>query len=280
MGKEATGTVTTYLDFGQTIGGRRTSYDYYEGQPAYDLFMGARYVFDMIAYRRGEIAKVYQREDLRDQHRKYAGLVAARSAKKSVFYEVGSSVMGVIDALEYLNKKYKQLNIKNITFAGVDNSTWMNEVARYTHEQYKLKLFYNPKDAGGLKSDLFFAKGVSLMYAFADAKSLCRALQNSRLALFDYTFSRKGTVREFVGTGLPVTFLSLDACKKLLETDTKRLIFRPYRIKSYHTDPNKVTYDCIYGDPVVVEKYLKELQKKTGETLDTYGDPKFVREKD
>lgn len=277
MGKIAKGRTTTYLDFGQTTGGRRTSYDYYEGQPAYDLFMGARYVGDMIAYRTDEVGKVYQAEDLRDQSRKYAALVACGATKRLRFYEVGSSVMGVIDALEYLNKRYQQLNIKDVSFLGTDNSHWMNEVAHYTHEAYRLKLFYDVKEAGAVTCDLFFAKGVSLMYAFADEKLMCNALRKSKIAIFDYTFSRQGRVQNFVGTGLRVTFLDFEKCKKLLAADNKVLILKPYQIKHYHTDPHKVTYDCIYGNRKTVEKYLAELPQKTGETLATYGDPKFIR---
>src|SRR3989344_8282136 len=112
MGKEAKGEIKTFLDFGKIQSGRRTSYDYYEGQDAYDLFMGSRYFRDIMFYREGEVDKVYQVEDLRDQIRKYAALVACKnsaSGKKLVFFEPGSAAMGVIDALEYLNKQYKQL---------------------------------------------------------------------------------------------------------------------------------------------------------------------------
>lgn len=278
MGKEPHGMPTTFLDFGKTVAGHRTSYDYNEGQRAYDLYMGARYVFDVIAYRHGEIKDVFQPEDVRDQKRKYAALVALGATKSLVFYEVGSAVMGVIDALEYFNKTYRQLDIKRIKFIGVDNSRWMNEVASYTHEQYDVKLFDNVKKANHVKSDLFFAKGVSLMYAYTDEQAMCNTLKKSKLALFDYTFSLKGKIQNFVGTGVGVTFLDLEACKKILETDKKRiLILKPYTIKTYHTDPNKVTYDCIYGEKDVVDKYLSELKRKTGESLKTYGDPKFIR---
>lgn len=277
MGKEVKGTPTTYLDFGNTIAGRRTSYDYYEDQAAYDLFMGARYVGDMIAYRNGEVDNVYQIEDLRDQQRKYAGLVACHGDRSLVFYEVGSSVMGVIDALEYLNKKYNQLSISDITFTGVDNSRWMNEVAQYTHPQHKLKLYYTIKQAKNVQCNLFFAKGVSLMYAFSDEQAMCAALKKSRLAIFDYTFTQHGKIQHYVATGVPVTYLNLAKCQKLLKAANKQLILRPYSIKTYHRDPNKVTYDCIYGEPRLVARYLKELKSKTGETLATYGDPKFVR---
>ncbi len=279
MGKEAKGEIKTFLDFGKIQSGRRTSYDYYEGQDAYDLFMGSRYFRDIMYYRNGKVDKVYQVEDLRDQMRKYAALLACKnSSGKLVFFEPGSAAMGVIDALEYLNKEYNQLNIKEIQFLGVDNSEWMNAAALYTHERYDVKVWDHVKKAEGVKSDLFFAKGVSLMYAYEDEESMCNAIKSSKIAIFDYTFSLGDRIQDFVGTGLPVTYLSLEKCKKLLEAEGKVFITKPYVIKNYHHNPKeKVTYDCIYGEKEIVEKYIDELEKKTGENLDNYGDPKFVR---
>ncbi len=279
MGKEAKGPTRTYLDFGKIVGDRRACYDYYEGQDAYDLFMGARYFKDIIFYREGQVDKIYQVEDLRDQNRKYAALLACKNAYDSlVFFEPGSSAMGVIDALEYLNKKYEQLNVKDIKFLGIDNSKWMNAVAVYAHEQYDIKLWESAKELGPVKCDLFFAKGVSLMYIYDNEESMCNALKNSKIAIFDYTFSLKEKVQDFVGTGLPVTYLSLDKCKELLESEGKVLVIKPYIIKNYYHNPKeKVTYDCIFGDKEIVEKYLVELEKKTGENLDNYGDKKFIR---
>ncbi len=279
MGKEAKGEVKTFLDFGKIQAGRRTCYDYYEGQDAYDLFMGARYFKDIMAYRDGEIEKVYQVEDLRDQTRKYAALVACKGTNgKMVFFEPGSAAMGVIDALEHLNKEYGQLSVKDILFKGIDNSKWMNAAALYTHEQYDVELWESAKESGTIQCDLFFAKGVSLMYVYQDEETMCDAIKKSKIAIFDYTFSLGEKIQDFVGTGLPVTYLSLEKCKKLLEEEGKVLILKPYVIKNYHHNPKeKITYDCIYGDKEIVEKYLSELNNKIGENLDNYGDKKFIR---
>src|SRR5918992_2404452 len=133
--------VTTYLDFGMTKGGKRTSYDYREGQQAYDLFMGARYLNDLIAYREGRVEAVYHPEDVRDNLRKHTALTVCRARDRHpVYYEIGSSVMGAIDGINYLNQRYQSLETAKIQWHGVDNSHFMNAMAEYTHHGYDLQL--------------------------------------------------------------------------------------------------------------------------------------------
>lgn len=258
--KAATGPVTTYLDFGLAQGGRRTSYDYYEGQDAYDLFMGARYLRDLMAYRNGAIDAVFHPEDLRDTVRKYVALaVCASRSPQLTYYEIGSSVFGVIDALNHLNNGYQELDTRRIRWVGTDNSQFMNEMARYTHQEYNLTL---TETSHPVQCDLFFAKGVSLLYALDDEDRFCEVLAHSRIAVFDYTFSRGEKLRDVVGTGLPVTFLSLETCRRTLDRPGKTLLLEPYTIKTYHQSPAKVTYDCVYGDAEVVADYRSALHRR------------------
>jgi hypothetical protein len=251
--------VTTYLDFGMIKRGKRSCYDYREGQQAYDLFMGARYLNDLIAYRHGNVGDVYHPEDLRDSLRKYTALsVCRREGHPLTYYEVGSSVLGVIDALNYLNQKYERLNTAEIAWYGVDNSAFMNAMARYTHESYDVHL---AERVDPVPCDLFFAKGVSLLYAIHDEALFGDVLDNSRIAVFDYTFARDGKVSDVVGTGLPVTFLDLDACRQRLSTPGRTLLLNPYSIRTYHQTPDRVTYDCIYGETAVVERYVAAMDE-------------------
>jgi hypothetical protein len=253
--------VTTYLDFGMTKNGKRTCYDYREGQNAYDLFMGARYLADMIAYRNGNPAHVYHPEDVRDQLRKYTALaVCRRLGHRLTYYEVGSSVLGVIDALNYLDQKYRELDTRDITWHGVDNSTFMNAMAKHTHENYDVHL---SESVTPIKCDLFFAKGVSLLYAIDTEDLFCAVLEQSRIAVFDYTFAVEGVLREPVGTGLPVTYLNFEKIKQRLSASDKTLRLAPYTIRSYHQTPDRVTCDCLYGEPEIVQHYLEQMEKKS-----------------
>ncbi len=250
--------VKTYLEFGKLEGKKRIVYDKREEQEAYDFFMVARYLKDMIAYRTGSIKNVHKKEDLEDNIKKYSALsVCKKFSKPLVYYEVGSTLMGVIDSLEFLNKKFKRLSVKDILFVGVDNSDMINHVALYMHEKYKLKLYKTIKI---VKCNLFFAKGVSLLYAFDDEQLFCNVLKNSDIAVFDYTFSLGKQIKDFVGTGKAVTFLSLVKCKKLLRHVNKELILNPSN-RIENKDKNKATYECIYGNKDLVKRYIVELNK-------------------
>jgi len=246
----------TYLEFGKEEGKKKFVYDKREDQEAYDFFMIARYLKDMIGYRTGNVKKIHHKEDLEDNIKKYSALSVCKNfSRYLVYYEVGSTVMGVIDSLEYINKKFRKLKVKDITFIGVDNSDMMNRLTLYTHKSYKLKLYNKIKIS---KCSLFFAKGVSLLYAFDDEKLFCDVLKISDIAIFDYTFSLKGNLKDFVGTGKAVTYLSLDKCKEYLKYKNKELFLKPSnRIKN--TDNNKATFECVYGEKLLIKKYFEEL---------------------
>lgn len=250
--------VKTYLEFGYQKGDRKVPYDIREDQEAYDFFMVSRYLKDVIGYRIGNLKLVHHKEDLEDNIKKYTALQICKNTPQGlIFYEVGSSLMGVIDALEYINKRLDKMRIKSILFIGVDNSDMMNHVASFIHPNYKLKLYKKIKK---IKCDLFFAKGVSLLYAFDNEQYLCDVLRNAKIAIFDYTFSLRDSTKDFVGTGKNVTYLNIGKCKRLLDITGKALILKPSK-REYSICENKVTYECIYGDAPIVDAYLKKIKK-------------------
>ena len=104
-------------------------------------------------------------------------------------------------------------------------------MALYTHEGYDIHL---SETTAAVPCDLFFAKGVSLLYAIDNEALLSDVLKASRIAIFDYTFVRDRRVSDVVGTGLPVTFLDLEECKRRLADPKKTLILNPYSIRTYH----------------------------------------------
>lgn len=252
--------VKPYLEFGYQKGGKKVPYDTREYQDAYDFFMVSRYLKDIIAYRTGKVENVHHKEDMEDNIKKYTALLVCNdNSHQLVFYEIGSSLMGVIDSLEYLNRKYKRLNVKQILFAGADNSDMMNAVAEYLHNGYKLSLF---KDIRILPCDLFFAKGISLLYALEDEKLFCDILKKARIAIFDYTFSRSSKpIKDFAVSGKPITFLSLGKCRKLLQAKGKKLVLQPSQRK-FKIPNDRILYECVYGDVEAVDRYMEELKKK------------------
>jgi hypothetical protein len=251
--------------------GKRTCYDYREGQQAYDLFMGARYLNDVIAYREGRVDAVYHPEDVRDNLRKYTALtLCSGSNRRLTYHEIGSSVMGVIDALNYLNGRYGALSTRDITWCGVDNSHFMNAMAGYIHEGYDLTV---TETAAPVACDLFFAKGVSLLYAIHTEELFAEVLAQSRIAVFDYTFTTAPRYHDVVGTGLPVTYLNFDECRSRLVRTGKKLILTPYTLRTYHLSLDKVTYECIYGDMEVVGRYVGAIEKNASEFESVWGRP-------
>ena len=252
--------VKTYLEFGYQDGDKRVPYDIRENQEAYDFFMVSRYLKDIIAYQTGKIEDVHHEFDVEDNIKKYTALSICKNLSQPlVYYEIGSSLMGVIDSLEYFNKIFSELSVKDILFVGVDNSDMMNTIASFLYKDYKLALF---KEKAIIPCDLFFAKGVSLLYAFEDEKLFCNILKKSKLAIFDYTFSLKeNSIKDIIVSGKFGTYLSLKKCKKLLVCGAKQLILQPSKRK-YKIPRGRVLYECIYGNKELVKQYIEELQKK------------------
>lgn len=255
--------IKTYLEFGYQEDGKKVPYDIRENQEAYDFFMVARYLKDIIAYRTCKLEDVHHGQDVRDNIKKYTALsICKNPSQLLVFYELGSSLMGVIDSLECINKQFGKLLVKDILFVGIDNSKMMNTVALYLHPNYKLKLF---EEKAVYPCDLFFAKGVSILYAFDDEQLFCDILKKSRIAIFDYTFSLKDeSIVDVIGSGKMGTYLSLKKCKKLLDSEDKQLVLQPSERK-FKVPEDRRTYECIYGDKELVKQYLNELRKKEQE---------------
>lgn len=254
------GKVKTYLEFGYQDGKKKVPYDTRENQEAYDFFMVSRYLKDIIAYRTGKIENVHHKQDIQDNIKKYTALSICKNLSQPlVYYEIGSSLMGVIDSLEYLNKIFRELLIKNILFVGIDNSDMMNTVASFLYKDYKLELF---KEKVIIPCGLFFAKGVSLLYAFKDEELFCNILKNAKLCVFDYTFSLKeNLIKDIIGSGKIGTYLSLKKCKELLACKTKQLILQPSK-RQFKIPKGRILYECIYGNKELVKQYVEELQKK------------------
>ena len=233
--------------------------------------MGARYLNDVIAYREGRVEEVYHPEDVRDNLRKHTGLTVCRTRDRQlVYYEIGSSVMGAIDGINYLDARYGGLDTRKVIWNGVDNSHFMNAMAQYTHHGYELRI---SETVSPVACDLFFAKGVSLLYAIHTEDLFAEVLAQSRIAVLDYTFTTSDRVHEVVGTGLPVTYLNFDECKQRLVRNGKKLVLTPYTLRTYHQAPDKVTYDCLYGDVEVIDRYVAELGKRASEFESLWGRP-------
>jgi len=250
------------MEYGYIDGDKKFPRDLKEGQEGYDFYMVPRYLKDIISYRTGKLKDIHHKADIKDNLKKYVALYVCKNKFRSLtFYEIGSSLMGVIDSLEYINKKFGLLNIKDISFVGIDNSRMMNAVASYLYKDYKLKLYEEKRI---IPCDLFFSKGVSLLYAFDDEQLFCDILKKCKIAVFDYTFSLgKDKIKRTIPSGKPGVHLNLKKFKKLLNLPDKKLFLKQSNRK--HNIPKDCgLFECIYGEEKLVKKYLKELNKKQG----------------
>lgn len=221
----------TYLEFGSHNPQTQTNsvWDRREHQEAYDFFMVARYLKDLIVLR--ELTRNSQTlspdeqlenfgeeiftKDLYNSFSKLAALAVTKSLKGPEpvgFVELGSTLMGCIEGMEFIQRlgrrfyrEYSTLNLKDVIYYGVDISDFLNKVAKELHPEHQVipytSLSLLPKNL-----DVFFAKGVSLLYACKGARELVEAVTTARVSLFDYSFSLANEQLEILGTGKQVAF--------------------------------------------------------------------------
>jgi len=174
----------TYLEFGSInrVSPEKHIWDFRLHQEAYDFFMLARYMKDLIWYQKlariassaslPEQGKLYQKhiytQDLFLSLHKLAALHVLWHRKSGTgelpqYFELGSTLMGCIEALEYLrglgsflDSSFSALNLQKISYHGVDVSDLLNEVAVAVHSGYDVRV--SVRDDSRREYDLFFCQ--------------------------------------------------------------------------------------------------------------------------
>lgn len=217
----------SYLEFGSVnpMTGVRHAYDYRSHDQAYEWLMHARYSNDIVAYQRmmeainngvsdyvGDIftKQIHHKDDVVVNNNK---LIALSSVGKS-FFELGQTLFGCIDAMEFLQQLNMQClnlpdkqDLHSVNWFGVDVSDFFNRLAPRLHQSYQMKTSINIDDHPH-SFDVFFAKGITLLYAINSAEQLFNWLANSHIAIFDYSFCLSEHVKTQIGTGKDVHYLS------------------------------------------------------------------------
>lgn len=277
--KEFYGTDTpsciTYMEFGEI--NHQTSEKNIWGfklhQKAYDWFMLARYANDILAVRKMRNLikenkskecidlfwqEIHHKDELCIGLGKLAALYSTGKSDAS-FFELGQTLFGCIDSMEFgqeiMPTDYK-LNLKNVHWLGVDISEMFNELAKVFYNEYKIDTALNKKDLQP-KWDVFYSKGITLLYAIREMSEFYEFLTSSECAYFDYSFSLGEVQDRTIGSGKNVRYLALNDFlntyqevlknkKVLVNTKTSRKIEKT----------NQIWIEFFVGSEDKVKKFL------------------------
>lgn len=216
----------SYLEFGSVDphSGIRNVYDYRFQSQAYDWLMHARYSNDIVAYHQmmdllldgnfrdiGDVFKtqVHHPDDIVFNFNK----LLAISLTGSRFFELGQTLFGCIDGMEFVNKLNAQIfddfiseSLLDVYWDGVDISPYFNSLAKIMHASYHVSTRTSPLHLRP-NADVFFAKGITLLYVVRTPEQLYELIDNTQIAILDYSFSLCGEQNTQIGTGKDVCYL-------------------------------------------------------------------------
>jgi hypothetical protein len=224
------GETFTYLEFGSISPqiGNKQVYEFRTHSQAYDWLMHARYSNDIYTYEQMrkailagqtmEAAELYSNnqhhtDDFSFNLNKLIAL--SLSPKESMFFELGQTLFGCIDGIETVQKYLQSKGIAEwnsdthcIQWHGFDISDFFNVLAAKMHSSYVVVTTSVQKEIPQ-KIDVFFAKGITLLYAIRSADELFNLIERSDITLFDYSLSLGKSEETSIGTGKDVKYLSL-----------------------------------------------------------------------
>ena len=282
-----------FLEFGEIDknNNKKKVWDFRTGQQAYDWLMGARYFNDILGYKKMEnnLNKISEKQLIKiffdyihhkdDISSNLGKLLAMGAVDGKSFSELGSSLFGCIEGMSFCQKLLKEyqiknlnLNLKEVDWYGIDNSTYMNDLAVLSHPEHKI---YVTKEIKELKvdTDTFFAKGISLLYAIRQPEELIDIINRNKISVFDYSFSMKGRQQTTVGSGKLLEYLEFAEFDALLKRSEKD-IFVNKNNSFYTKENNRVFLDIITGETRYVKDFIQldqtvRLNKKLSKDLMT-----------
>ncbi len=272
----------SYLEFGaiDLDASRKLVWDLKLHQKAYDWYMHARYSNDILYYLTAgekldsltleEIIMMYSEEvhhkdDFSGSISKLVALAVAAAQSNSdtplSFFELGQTLFGCIDAMKFCQSLMTQLGIaqkpiklQEVQWHGLDISEFFNRLSVVMHSGYNLHTYNDMKHLHG-KQDVFFAKGVTLLYAVRNVSQLVELLDTAKICIFDYSFATHEEHEVIIGSGKAVKYLWLDDfLQKLQELPGKVYIKKG---NSFLDSKNKrVTLDCLYAEDNYCREYI------------------------
>ena len=277
-------TCFTFLEFGSvnTSSGKKEIWDFRLHQEAYDLFMLARYMKDIVECRTlaqratqdspekilGEAHARIFTKDLYNSISKLAALhIIARSSPTQPieFVELGSTLMGCIDLMSLLQRvgcavdaAFSRLDLTRIAYSGIDISDLLNRSAHTLYPEHLLKTFLSMAEYEA-RANVFFAKGVSLLYAIPTVSDFITHVTRHHLGVFDYSLSLGEEQYEHLGTGKRVTFLNAhEIVKEMHRHDPEKRMYIQTSSVSHSGATPKIRGDFIVGSERDVTALIDE----------------------
>lgn len=268
----------SYLEFGSKNlkSSKKNIWDYKTDQGAYDLFMVARYSRELIAYK--DCLDLFKRKKLKnikkiyeeDVHTKdflnslltWSALTLFKKQNlKTSFFEIGFTLFGCIESHELCRAIVKKgPNINSVNYSGTEISKFISEMALSLHSKYIVSYQLTNKKIN-YKGGVFFAKGVTLLYAIKKANELFRFIDNSNIAIFDYSFSLNGKDQhETLGTGKEVVYLDIKKIFPLIKKSKKILLIRKSDL-IINKKKNRIRCYFLWGRENLLKEYLIEANK-------------------
>lgn len=281
-GSKTTNSIS-YLEFGQIDldKAQKTVYSFKLHQKAYDWFMLARYTNDILTLRNMQkyllldklnevcdlFLEVHHSNELCLGLGKLACLVAVSNhSSKNSFFEIGSTLFGCIDSMKVCSSFLKgggivdNINLFDVTYIGLDISDMFNELAQIYYNDYRIMVSKHieklPK-----KYNVFYSKGVTLLYAIRSLDELFTYINNSKVAYFDYAFSLGNDKDLIIGTGKTGRYFSFKSfLNRKSEIKNKQIYINTFSQKT-ESDKEKIRLEFFIGDNKYTSRFLESEKK-------------------
>lgn len=213
---------TTKLDIYSTDGINKTIHRSLEDQEAYDTWHLAMYFKEILECRKMLNEKISFNSISRKEKHLFVQLLLASSPDIQSVTELGSSLFEMIDGMELLNKYARQtasdfptVNLKNISFTGVELSSMLTEASKHLHQNYKLNIFTDIYSLPEENKGLLYDRNVT-SYVFDNTPELVSFINRYDIAYCNIYFNKEKT---FHGSrlGKKHTYFSLEEFIKLTD---------------------------------------------------------------
>lgn len=290
-GTEQSSTIS-YLEFGEIdlAKGNKKVWDFRLHQKAYDWLMLGRYANDLMAYT--EMDKLLEQESIESAFElynteihhpndsatnfdKFVALSLLQKTNKDVsFFELGQTIFGCIEGIVFLqnllaklNIPFEPLDLKSITWRGVDISQLFNLLSTRLHQPLKIQTSID-LDNKLHDSDIFYSKGITLLYAVEEINHIFELMQNSKIAIFDYSLTMGTPETTTIGSGKKITYLNFNDFIHKYQQGSKKLFVKD-KTSTLNKDNNRIWLDCLYAPEDICHDYIA----KHNETKENLLDP-------